>query len=215
MSTYPWKKYFFPKTGHDSEAFQILEKSFRKFSWVITRIYEISIKNIFLEKVSGKSPESFPESLPIWVKLGRFNDKEILKLMRPRVSNNFFSLLWTFSKNPTCCEMREDHFILMFLFPNMFSWRAFWTFFLHSIDVYCSNFIVIIKIELWRYRWPRSTHIELFLNWTFDCFMYQILIRTYIEVKWVIINDSIFMRSKFQNKVCDVCQLIVCDVCHT
>ena len=23
----------------------------------------------FLEKVSGKSPESFPESLPIWVKL--------------------------------------------------------------------------------------------------------------------------------------------------
>ena len=29
--------------------------------------FQISFK-IILEKVSGKSPESFPESLPIWVK---------------------------------------------------------------------------------------------------------------------------------------------------
>ena len=35
----PMIKYFFPKTGHDSEAFP---ETFSNISWVITRIYEIS-----------------------------------------------------------------------------------------------------------------------------------------------------------------------------
>ena len=75
------------------KLFPVSGKSFRKFSWVITRIFEISnfilnhrfwkkfpenslshapksFKSL-LEKVSGKSPESFPESLPIWVKLSK------------------------------------------------------------------------------------------------------------------------------------------------
>ena len=38
----PMKKYFFPKTGHDSEAFPETFSRYWKFSWVITRIYEIS-----------------------------------------------------------------------------------------------------------------------------------------------------------------------------
>ena len=38
-----------------------------QLSSVVTSQYS---KTFFLEKVSGKSPESFPESLPIWVKMG-------------------------------------------------------------------------------------------------------------------------------------------------
>ena len=86
MSTYPWKNIFSQKRGMTQRLFRklfpISGKSFRKFSWVITRIYENSnfISNhrfwkmfpenllshspkswkSLLEKVSGKSPESLP-----------------------------------------------------------------------------------------------------------------------------------------------------------
>ena len=51
----PIKKYVFPKTGHDSEAFP---ETFSNI-W----------KSLISEKVSRKSPESCPESLPLWVNL--------------------------------------------------------------------------------------------------------------------------------------------------
>ena len=42
------------------------------------RNFKFHIKSLIWEKVSGKSPESCPESLPIWVKKYTFNNRVIL-----------------------------------------------------------------------------------------------------------------------------------------
>ena len=70
----PIQKYLFPKRVMTQRLFRklfpISGNSFRKFFCAITRIYEISIKNFDFGKRFRKiswfrSPESFPESLPI------------------------------------------------------------------------------------------------------------------------------------------------------
>ena len=65
-----------------------------QLSFVVTSQYS---KIFFLEKVSGKSPESFPESLPIWVK-GR---KKVFTMVK-----NQFAFVSFKSLTPLCTSSR-------------------------------------------------------------------------------------------------------------
>ena len=60
----PMKKYFFPKTGHDSEAFpETFSNVWKKFPDILLchypnlRNFKFHLKSLILEKVSGKSSE--------------------------------------------------------------------------------------------------------------------------------------------------------------
>ena len=68
----PMKKYFFPKTGHDSEAFpETFSNIWKKFPEILLghypnlRKFKFHFKSQILENVSGKSPESFPKIVKI------------------------------------------------------------------------------------------------------------------------------------------------------
>ena len=61
------KKYFFPKTGHDSEAFpETFSNIWKKFPEILLghypnlRNFKFHLKSLILEKVSGKAPGSLP-----------------------------------------------------------------------------------------------------------------------------------------------------------
>ena len=68
----PMKKYFFPKTGHDSEAFpETFSNIWKKFPEILLghypnlRNFKYHLKSQILEKVSRKSPESCPKIVKI------------------------------------------------------------------------------------------------------------------------------------------------------
>ena len=65
-----------------------------QLSSVVTSQYS---KIFILEKVSGKSPESFPESLPIWVK--RAQQRQIVDHASKEIFVNHFKIISSQDEN--------------------------------------------------------------------------------------------------------------------
>ena len=104
------KKYFFPKTGHDSKAFpETFSNIWKKFPEILLghypnlRNFKFYLKSYILEKVSGKSPESFLENLPIWVRSASLMKVRPVRNELKSVLLTFFFNLQTLDEKYSCC----------------------------------------------------------------------------------------------------------------